>query len=189
MVRKNKKLSRYFKLEQFVKCEIAEQTGISNQIPEKYLPNLRNLCEQVLVPLRHHTRKDFKIVCGYLNKQLNELSHGVGESQHLYGEAADIEIPDIETGLKWFFWIKFNCEFDQLILEHKHDGSTCIHVSCKLDLKKNRLMVLRTPLKRVLPDVPQGDISDLIGEVKAIDAEEKTIEVVVTTIKTEENEA
>lgn len=149
MVRKNKKLSRYFKLEQFVKCEIAEQTGISNQIPEKYLPNLRNLCEQVLVPLRHHTRKDFNIVCGYLNKQLNELSHGVGESQHLYGEAADIEIPDIETGLKWFFWIKFNCEFDQLILEHKHNGSTCIHVSCKLDLELNRNMALRTPLKLV----------------------------------------
>lgn len=181
-MRKNTRFSRYFNLRQFVKCEIGEQMGIENKIPEKYLPNLRNLCEQVLVPLRHHTRKDFNIVCGYLNKQLNELSHGVGESQHLYGEAADIEIPDIETGLKWFFWIKFNCEFDQLILEHKHNGSTCIHVSCKLDLKKNRLMVLRTPLKRVLPDVPQGDISDLIGEVK-------TIEVEVTTIKTEENEA
>lgn len=157
-MRKNNRFSRYFKLQQFVKCEIAEQTGLSNQIPEKYLPNLRNLCEQVLDPLRHHTQKDFNIVCGFLTRELNALSHGVGESQHLYGEAADIEIPNIVTGLDWFFWIKYNCEFDQLILEHKHNGSVCIHVSCKLDMELNRNMALRTPLKHVLPSSKKSDI-------------------------------
>lgn len=151
-MRRNFRLSKHFNLKAFTKCEMAKEYGLQNDMPEEYLPNLMNLCEQVLEPLRKYAHKPIPITCGFLTRQLNELSHGVGESLHQYGEAVDIKIQSYSQGVDWFYWIRDHCRFDQIIWEHKHDGTQCIHVSCKLDVDQNRKMVLRTPLRKRLTE-------------------------------------
>lgn len=140
------KLTRHFGLKHFTACAVAEQENIPNDIPGEYVANLLSLCEHVLEPLHHHFHKKINIVCGFLSPELNARCHGTGESQHLYGEAVDILITNQEKGLEWFYWIRDHCEFDQLIWEHKRDGSSCIHVSCKVATYLHRHTVLRTPL-------------------------------------------
>lgn len=144
-MRKNKKLTKHFNLQDFTIYELPEQGKIELEVPQEYVDSLQHLCEQVLEPFRLHVRRELKIVCGFVTEELNEQLHGVGDSRHLYGEAADIEIPDRETGVKWFNWMKNHCPFDQIIWEHKRGAPPCIHVSCKRDNCDNRGMALRTP--------------------------------------------
>lgn len=136
-------LTQHFRLSEFSRSQTADSHGIDNSVPEELIPSLRNLCEQVLEPLREHFNKPVVISSGYRCPKLNRLVGGVSNSQHQKGEAADIHIPSSTEGHDWFLWIEENTCFDQLIWERK--GNTrWIHVSCKRDLRKNRQSVLQS---------------------------------------------
>ena len=136
-------LTQHFRLSEFSRSQTADSHGIDNSVPEELIPSLRNLCEQVLEPLREHFNKPVVISSGYRCPKLNLLVGGVSNSQHQKGEAADIHIPSSTEGHDWFLWIEENTCFDQLIWERK--GNTrWIHVSCKRDLRKNRQSVLQS---------------------------------------------
>jgi hypothetical protein len=83
---------------------------------------------------------------GYRSERLNEKVHGVGNSQHMRGEAADIRIPTLGVGLQMFDFIRDNCDFDQMIFESRRNvfgGRTYwLHVSCRRNLKLNRAMAI-----------------------------------------------
>ena len=59
------KLSKNFTLEELIRSDTAERLGIDN-VPkdEKVIENLRNLCFEVLQPLR-----DYVILCGKLGRR------------------------------------------------------------------------------------------------------------------------
>ena len=142
-------LTPHFRLSEFSRSQTADSHGIDNSVPEELIPSLRNLCEQVLEPLREHFNKPVVISSGYRCPKLNLLVGGVSNSQHQKGEAADIILPPSTLNAQhstlndWFLWIEANTCFDQLIWERK--GNTrWIHVSCKRDLSKNRQSVLQS---------------------------------------------
>lgn len=141
-------LTPHFRLSEFSRSQTADSHGIDNSVPEELIPSLRNLCEQVLEPLREHFNKPVVISSGYRCPKLNRLVGGVSNSQHQKGEAADIVLPPSLSSKpsalsSWFEWLKENTNFDQLIWERK--GNTrWIHVSCKRDLSKNRQSVLQS---------------------------------------------
>lgn len=136
-------LSEHFNLSEFERSATADRMHIDNTIPEELIPSLKNLCEQVLEPLREHFGTPVIISSGYRCPALNNAVGGVPNSQHLKGEAADIILPPSTLNAQrstlndWFFWLKDNTNFDQLIWEKK-GASRWIHVSCKLDLRENR---------------------------------------------------
>lgn len=138
------KLTEHFNLCEFTRSATADKLHIDNTIPEELIPNLKNLCEQVLEPLREHFDTPVIISSGYRCPQLNKAVGGVPNSQHLKGEAADIILPHSTLNTKhstlndWFLWIIENACFDQLIWEKK-GSSRWIHVSCKLNLIQNRM--------------------------------------------------
>lgn len=145
-------LTKHFHLSEFARSSTAARLGIDNTIPEALIPNIRNLCEQILEPLRAHIRSPVVISSGYRCKALNKAVGGVWNSQHMTGEAADIvssspspTFPREGVGklllLTWAEWIKANCQFDQLILE-KSGNTVWLHVSCCRDATKNRKQVL-----------------------------------------------
>ena len=140
---KSLQLSEHFNLSEFERSATADKLHIDNTIPEELIPNLKNLCEQVLEPLREHFDTPVIISSGYRCPQLNKAVGGVPNSQHQKGEAADIHIPSTKEGHDWFLWIMENTCFDQLIWE-KNGSSRWIHISCKLDLSKNRQSVFKT---------------------------------------------
>lgn len=133
------KLSEHFDLDEFTRSATADRLHIDNSIPEELIPNLRNLCQQVLEPLRQHFGTPVVISSGYRCPALNRAVGGVPNSQHLTGEAADIVLPKLADA---FYWLIDNVPFDQLGFESK--GSTkWIHVSCKLDPSQNRQCIFR----------------------------------------------
>ena len=140
-------LTPHFRLSEFSRSATADSHGIDNSVPKELIPSLKNLCEQVLEPLREHFGIPVVISSGYRCPQLNKAVGGVPNSQHLKGEAADIILPPSLSSKpsslsSWFYWILDNTCFDQLIWEKK-GSSRWIHVSCKLDLSKNRQVITR----------------------------------------------
>ena len=133
------KLSKNFTLEELIRSDTAERLGIDN-VPkdEKVIENLRNLCFEVLQPLRDYVGAPVVINSGYRCPKLNEAVGGVKNSQHCRGEAADIRIVSPKQGREWAAWIEDNCRFDQMLLERNKNGAVWLHVSCKRDAKANR---------------------------------------------------
>lgn len=153
-------LTSHFKLAEFEKSPTASAHHIDNHVPQSLIPNIKNLCEQVLEPLRQHFDVPIIIGSGYRCPKLNTLVGGVANSQHKTGEAADIHIPvydfvasdgthhtNMEILNRWFTWIMDNCDFDQLIKETSNRRTYWIHVSCKRDRSKNRHQVISFLLK------------------------------------------
>ena len=132
-------ISKNFTLEELYRSETAKRIGIDNVPKDKeVIENLRNLCFEVLQPLREHVDAPVIINSGYRCQRLNEAVGGVKNSQHCVGEAADIRIASLEQGREWATWIEDNCRFDQMLLERNKGGAVWLHVSCKRDAEKNR---------------------------------------------------
>lgn len=137
----NMLLSENFKLWEFVNSETALRFNIRNNPNWQQVMALQNLCRKVLQPLRDKFGK-IVISSGYRCEALNTLVRGVGDSQHLRGEAADIHIPNMGTGLEYFDFIRDHTDFDQLLFEYNRNGARWIHVSCKMNAKANRYMAI-----------------------------------------------
>ena len=124
-------LTPHFCLEELVRSETAIRRGIPNEPSEEVIRNLRHLCREVLEPLRCHFGQPVVISSGYRCPPLNRAVGGSPHSQHLKGEAADIRVPDPQTGEAWFRWMRDHLPFDQLIKERssRTSPSFWIHVS------------------------------------------------------------
>lgn len=99
---------------------VSAQCGLS--MPD-IVCNLKALCVNVLEPLRAKYPNGFRVNSGFRK--------GSGKSQHLRGQAADIQWAGLPTSayLDRAKWIRDNLPFDQLIMEH--GKSIWIHVSFK----------------------------------------------------------
>ena len=125
------KLSTHFSLEEMIKSQTAIRKNIDNTPNAKQVENLKNLCEMVLEKIRAHFDKSVTINSGFRSKKLNTATGGSKSSQHMTGQAADIEISGIDN-LILTHWIADNLEFDQLISEFYVPGITdsgWVHVS------------------------------------------------------------
>ena len=147
-------LTEHFSLEEFTRSSTAMAQGINNTLnptavsDKPIIRNMRNLCAQVLEPLRQHISQPVVISSGYRSSRLNAAVGGARNSQHLSGQAADLKIPSVAEARQWMRWIMDNTTFDQLILEHNKSGSHWIHVSCKPNPDENRHQVISKLLKK-----------------------------------------
>ena len=162
------KLTQHFELDEFTRSATATANGIDNSLnPTKagdrnVIENLQHLCQTVLEPLREFVNAPVVVSSGYRCSELNKMVGGVRNSQHLTGEAADIQplfpaapvpasfaggssLPQGEALKQWFLFIQQHCSFDQLILETK-GNRRWIHVSCCRDEKRNRQTCLTKKL-------------------------------------------
>ncbi len=135
-------LSQNFTLEEFEHSDTANRKSIDNKAPEFVVNNLIELCENVLEPLRSTLDNPIRILSGYRCRDLNCAVGGVVNSQHLFGQAADITVENM-THPELFNLIKNNFEFDQLILEHvrsDNPNSGWVHVSWNGDRNRNKCL-------------------------------------------------
>ena len=73
-------LSENFRLKEFIESQTADERGIDNRPDWEAVINLRNLCREVLQPLRNYEGKPIHVNSGYRCPELNEAVHGVGDS-------------------------------------------------------------------------------------------------------------
>ena len=131
-------LSRHFRLSEFTRSATAIRYGIDNTPDIETVEALQNLCINVLEPLRMRFGV-VRITSGYRCLRLNEKIGGSRTSQHLLGEAADIHVGSLETARKYFYFIRDNLDFDQMLLEMKGGNVHCLHVSYTTERQNRRM--------------------------------------------------
>lgn len=128
------KLSPNFTVGELSRSEAAARKGVDNTPTPEALENLRALCEKVLQPLRDAMKKPMHINSAYRGPEANAAVGGSKTSQHMTGEAADIEFDGFDNKLLAKKIIELKLPFDQLILEFvdaDRPGSGWVHVSHK----------------------------------------------------------
>lgn len=131
---------KHFTIEELCRSETARSRGIDNTPTVEARKNLTALVDNVLYPLREWYGKPIYVNSGYRCPALNKAVGGVANSQHLTGQAADIDTGGTAENRKLMKHIEDNLDFDQLIWEN---GGAWVHVSYRAD-GKNRRQVLRT---------------------------------------------
>lgn len=134
------KLSDHFWLSEFTRSQTASRKGIDNTPGTTEVKNLIALCQAVLQPLRVALGYAIFISSGYRSPFLNAAIGGSQGSQHMYGEAADLDHPYRNKEI--FDYIKNYLNFDQLIWEFGNkERPDWVHVSFRKG--RNRGQVLR----------------------------------------------
>ena len=130
---------KYFSVSEMLKSDTAIKQRLWNGAPKEAEENLRALVDEVLDPLREAYGRPIRVNSGYRCPRLNTLVGGTPNSQHMRGEAADIQpVVGNEADLPELARILIeNGKFDQLIIY-----PTFIHVSYR-KLGWNRKQVLQ----------------------------------------------
>ena len=138
-------LSKNLSLQEAIKSNTATRLGIDNRPEQWEINNLRAVAENVFQPLRDHFGVPIGVSSGYRSKALNKAIGGSKYSQHMIGEALDIDadIYGKVTNAEIFNYIKNNLEWDQMIWEFGDDEEpNWVHVSYK-EAGRNRKQLKR----------------------------------------------
>lgn len=120
------RLTEHFTLEEMVRSATAARKGIDNTPSAEVVDNLGALCRNVLEPARQAFGGAIVVTSGYRSAALNAAVGGKSNSQHMAGEAADIQV---RSGLRRLYkLIKDRGVYDQLLYE-RSGKSVWIHVS------------------------------------------------------------
>lgn len=131
---------RYFKFIEMIRSAKADQYNIDN-FPNDcdIIDNIINTMENLDV-IREMYGKPLNISSGYRCPELNKKVNGKEKSQHLKGQAADINLGSVEKNREFFNWLvqhKDEFEFDQILDEY---GYQWVHYSVKKS--ENRKQIL-----------------------------------------------
>ncbi len=139
-------LSKNFSLKEMTKSSTAIRCGIDNTKPDKQqLINLTHLAINILQPVRDEFGST-TVNSGFRCLELNREIRSSDSSQHVKGEAGDIECKAVDN-LVLAIWIRDNLDFDQVILEG-YDGvdpaSGWIHASYRNDGQNRNICLTAT---------------------------------------------
>ena len=139
-------LSTTFTLEELIHSNNAKQKGLKNEPTQDHIENLKLLCEYVLEPIREKIGCPLVISSGYRSEKVNALVGGSKTSQHILGQAADIQIFDkTKTNTDLFNTIvemvKNNeLQVGQVIWEFGEDIPNWVHMSLPTSRRRNEIM-------------------------------------------------
>ncbi len=136
----NMNLSKNLTLAEAIKSTSATQMGINNNPPPEIIETMKLTAEKVFQPLRDKLGA-IKVTSFYRSPQLNRAIKGSSVSQHLKGEAIDMQGVSVSNKRLFEEAIKLP-EFDQIIWEFGNsENPDWIHIS--YSKTRNRKQVLR----------------------------------------------
>ena len=130
---------KHFTIAELCRSTTADRLGINNKCKLEHIDNLTALVNNVLDPLRDWYGKPLTVSSGYRCAALNKAVKGASNSQHMSGQAADLDTGDRQQNKLLFDYIQKNLPFDQLIDE---SNFSWVHVSYRAD-GKNRNQILK----------------------------------------------
>ena len=109
----------------------ATRLGVDNTPDDEQLANMELVAEKIFEPLREWVGGPIKINSFYRGLPLNTAIGGSKKSQHMKGQAMDIDDNyGYATNAEMYHWIKDNLDFDQMIWEFGDDDNPdWIHIS------------------------------------------------------------
>ena len=134
-------LTRNFTLEELTKSDTAIRKGINNNPNAEQIEKLKDLCENILQPVRDHFGR-VKVTSGFRSPDLCIAINSSVNSQHAKAEAAAFEVIGTDNA-ELADWIYKNLNFDQLILEFYTPGepnSGWIHCSYTPDQPRKQFL-------------------------------------------------
>ena len=137
------KISNNLTLAELTTSQTATRLGIKNTAPAFVIENLKAVAENVFEPIREHFGKPIRISSGYRCKELNKAIKGSATSQHMTGQALDIQGTNGVTNAEIFNYVKDNLTFDQLIWEFGTKTEPAwVHVSYSKLKNRNQILYI-----------------------------------------------
>ena len=124
-IMKNMKLTEHFDFEELIHSDTAKQRGIYNMPDAEQAACIALLAANVLEPARQEYGHPIDVTSGYRSERLNNVVGGKPNSQHMRGQAADLQADNLE---RLYDIIQAQGNYDQLLLE-SNGKSKWIHVS------------------------------------------------------------
>ena len=137
------RISKHVSYKEGVYSRTALRLGIENIPSDEHLSTMKITAEKIFEPLRNHVGGPIKINSFYRGPKLNKAIGGARKSQHMAGQAMDIDDTlGNMSNADMYHWIKNNLNFDQLIWEFGTDKNpNWLHVSYVSDeYNRNRCL-------------------------------------------------
>ena len=136
-------IGKYLTLEECCKSATAIRLGIENKPNQQQVFALQTLALNVYDKVCEKFLLKIPVTSMFRSKDLNiAISGSSGSSQHMRGEAMDIDLDGTMNGVtnaQLFNYIKSNLDFDQLIWEFGTDSNPdWVHVSYDVAGKNRR---------------------------------------------------
>lgn len=136
-----KKISKYISYSEATTSQTAVRKKIDNTPTALELSNMEFVAKNVFDKIRDHFGVPIRVSSFYRSLKLNKEVDGSKNSQHMKGEAIDIQATGNITNAYIFNYVKNNLQFDQLIWEFGNDKEPAwVHVS--LSKTKNRKQII-----------------------------------------------
>ena len=135
-----KNISKYISYQEATTSQTAVRKGIKNEPGDNELLAMQLLGIRVFDVIRNHFKTPLRVSSFYRSPELNSAIGGSSRtSQHVKGQAIDIQGTGKVTNKMIFDFIKENLDFDQLINEFNYSW---VHVSY-VSKEKNRKQILK----------------------------------------------
>lgn len=121
-------MGNYFTIQELCASTTAKQKGIDNTPSAAVKTNLQKLITNLLNPIREAYGKPIVISSGYRCPALNAAVGGVANSQHVTGQAADLQATSSGSLADIFRAAVKVGGYDQLIIEHAKN-TVWVHIS------------------------------------------------------------
>ena len=145
------KISEHISYKEATFSETAKRQNIDNTPSKDQLCRMSTLAENVFEPLRAYVDGPIKINSFFRSMALNRAIGGAKSSQHMRGEAIDIDDTfGRMSNRDMFVFIKDELDFDQLIWEFGNDENPdWVHVSFSNKPRKQILKAYKDGLSTV----------------------------------------
>lgn len=125
-------LSNNLTLKEAIRSYTAERAGIDNTPSDEVINNLKICAERVFQPIRDNFNVPIAVTSGYRSEELNRLIRGAKNSDHLRGQALDLDA-DVLGGVsnsEIFYYVLYNIPFSKLIWENGDEKNpSWVHIS------------------------------------------------------------
>ncbi len=124
-------ISKHISMKEATRSATALRLGLNNTPTEEHLDNMKLLASKIFEPLRSWVGGPIRINSFYRGPELNKAIGGSTRSQHMIGQAVDIDDTyGYKTNAEMFNYIRGNLDFDQMIWEFgDNKNPDWVHVS------------------------------------------------------------
>ncbi len=134
-------ISKYISYSEAVTSQTAIRKKIDNNPTQLELANMQFVATEVFDRIREHFGVPLRVSSFYRCQKLNKAVGGSKTSQHVEGQAIDIQGIGNVTNSMIFDYVKNYLKFDQLIWEFGNsDNPAWVHVSLTKGKNRNQII-------------------------------------------------